>query len=138
MKLMVIVKASQDSEAGVPPSEQLMTEMMKFNEELMKAGVLLDAAGLTPSDRGARIVFSGKERRVVDGPFTETKELVAGYWVLQCKSLAECIAWMKRCPNPHLDDGVVEIRPLFEMEDFPHANAETVERAAAIESAIRS
>ena len=138
MKFMVIVKASKESEAGVPPSEQLMTEMMKFNEELMKAGVLLDAAGLQPSNKGARVVFAGKDRKVVDGPFTETKELVAGYWVLQCKSLAECVEWMKRCPNPHHDDGVVEIRPLFEMEDFPHANAETLERAARIETAIKA
>ena len=138
MKFMVIVKASKDSEAGVQPSEQMLSEMMKFNEELVKAGVLLDANGLQPSSKGARVVFSGRERRVVDGPFAETKELVAGYWVLQCKSLAECIEWMKRCPNPYLDDGVVEIRPIFEMEDFGNANAETLERAAKIDAAIKA
>lgn len=136
MKFMVIVKATKDSEAGVPPSEQMLSEMMAFNEELVKAGVLLEAAGLLPSSKGARVVFSGSDRRVVDGPFSETKELVAGYWVLQCKSLEECVAWMKRCPNPHLADGVVEIRPLAELEDFPNANAETLERAARIDAAI--
>lgn len=138
MKFMVIVKASNDSEAGVLPSEQLLSEMTKFNEELQKAGILLDAAGLQPSSKSARIEFHGKERRVVDGPFTETKELVAGYWVLQCKSLAECIEWMKRCPNPHEEDGVIEIRPFFELDDFPQASAETRERLQRIESAIRS
>ena len=138
MKFMVIVKASKDSEAGVQPSEHMLSEMMKFNEELMKAGVLLDASGLQPSSKGARVVFSGKERRVVDGPFAETKELVAGYWVLQCKSLAECVEWIKRCPNPYLDDGVVEIRPFYEMEDFGNANAETLARAARIDAAIKA
>lgn len=137
MKFMVIVKASKESEAGVPPSAQLMSEMMKFNEELAKAGILLDAAGLLPSSKGTRIVYEGKERRIVDGPFTETKELVAGYWVLQCKSLEECVAWMKRCPNPHLDDGVIEIRTMAEMEDFPQATDETRERAAKIEASIK-
>lgn len=137
MKFMVIVKASKKSEAGVLPSEQAMSEMMKFNEELMKAGVLLDAAGLQPSSKGARIVFTGPDRHVVDGPFTETKELVAGYWMLQCKSLEECVAWLRRCPNTDLEDGVIEIRPLYEMEDFPDANAETLERAARIDRAIK-
>ncbi|MBL9013547.1 MAG: YciI family protein [Myxococcales bacterium] len=137
MKFMVIVKASKDSEAGVQPSELMLSEMMKFNEELMKAGVLLDASGLQPSSKGVRVVFSGKERRVVDGPFTETKELIAGYWVLQCKSLAECVEWIKRCPNPYLEDGAVEIRPFYEMEDFGNANAETLERAARIDAAIK-
>jgi len=118
MRVMVMVKASKDSEAGVMPSEQLLTEMGKFNEELVKAGILLAADGLHPSSKGVRVRFSGKDRTVVDGPFAETKELVAGYWIWQVKSMAEAIAWLKRCPNPMYEDSDVEIRPIFSPEDF--------------------
>jgi hypothetical protein len=115
---MVIVKASKDSEAGVMPSQQLLSEMGKFNEELAKAGVLLAAEGLHPSSKGVRVRFSGKMRTVIDGPFAETKELIAGFWLWQVKSLADAIEWLKRCPNPHNEVGEVEIRPVFEAEDF--------------------
>jgi hypothetical protein len=118
MRFMVIVKASKDSEAGKMPSEELLGAMAKFNEEMVKAGIMLDGAGLKPSSRGARIRFSGNKRTVVDGPFAETKELIAGYWIIQVKNKAEAIEWMKRCPNPHEEDGDIEIREFFEMEDF--------------------
>jgi hypothetical protein len=118
MRFMVIVKASNDSEAGVMPSEQLLREMGQFNEELVKAGVMLAGDGLHPSSKGARVKFSGSKRTVVDGPFAETKELVAGFWIWQCKSLAEAIDWAKRCPNPTGEDGELEIRQVFEAEDF--------------------
>ncbi|HKA42771.1 MAG TPA: YciI family protein [Burkholderiales bacterium] len=118
MRFMVIVKASKESEAGVMPSPQLLAEMGKFNEELKKAGVLLAADGLQASSKGARVRFSGAKRTVIDGPFAETKELVAGYWIWQCKSKREAIEWLKRCPNPHNEDCEVEIRQVFEAEDF--------------------
>jgi hypothetical protein len=118
MRFMVIVKASKDSEAGRMPSEELLGAMAKFNEDMVKAGILLDAAGLQPSSKGARIRFSGKERSVIDGPFAETKELIAGYWIIQVKSTAEAIEWMRRCPNPHEQDGEIEIRQFFEIGDF--------------------
>jgi len=118
---MVIVKATKDSEAGVMPSQQLLTEMGKFNEELAKAGVLLAGDGLHPSSKGVRVRFSGKSRTVIDGPFAETKELIAGFWLWQVKSMEEAIEWLKRCPNPHNEDGEVEIRPVFEPEDFGDA-----------------
>ncbi len=118
MRVMVIVKATPSSEAGIMPSEKLITEMGKFNEELVKAGVMLAGEGLQPTSRGARVEFSGKQRTVIDGPFTETKELIAGFWLWQVRSMAEAIEWVKRCPNPHLEDSVIEIRPLFEAEDF--------------------
>jgi hypothetical protein len=118
MRFMVIVKASEDSEAGRMPSEELLAAMAKFNEDMVKAGILLDAAGLQPSSKGTRIRFSGKERTVIDGPFAETKELIAGYWIIQVKSMAEAIEWMRRCPNPHEQDGEIEIRQFFEIEDF--------------------
>src|SRR5207302_8586329 len=118
MRFMVFVKASKDSEAGVLPSEQLLAEMTRYNEELVKAGVLLAAEGLTPSSKGARVRFSGKKRTVIDGPFTETKELIAGFWLWQVKSKEEAIEWVKRCPNPHHEDGEIEIRQVFEPEDF--------------------
>ena len=119
MRFMVLVKANEDSEAGVMPSEKMLTEMGKFNEELVKAGVMLAGEGLQPSSKGARIKFSGDERTVVDGPFTETKELIAGYWVIQAKDWEEAIEWMKRCPNPADEqDGEIEIRQIFEAEDF--------------------
>ena len=113
MKVLVIVKASKDSEAGKMPSQELITEMGKFNEELAKAGVLLAAEGLAPSSKGARVGFRGKERYVTDGPFAETKELIAGFWLWEVKSMEEAIDWVKRCPNPHDEPGEVEIRPLF-------------------------
>lgn len=118
MRVMVIVKASKDSEAGVMPSEELLTEMGKFNEELVKAGVMLAGEGLHPSSKGARIQFSGTKRTVVDGPFSETKELVAGFWLWQVRSMEEAIEWAKRCPNPHPGESELEIRQVFEAEDF--------------------
>jgi hypothetical protein len=118
MRFMVLIKATKDTEAGVMPSERLLTEMGNFNEELVKAGVMRAGEGLHPSSKGARIKFSGGKRTVVDGPFAETKELIAGYWLWQCKSKEEAIEWMMRCPNPHHEDGEVEIRQVFEAEDF--------------------
>ena len=118
MRFMVIVKASKDSEAGKMPSEEMLGAMAKFNEEMVKAGIMLDGAGLKPSSQGARIRFSGAKRTVIDGPFTETKELIAGYWIIQVKNKAEAIEWMKRCPNPHEEDCEIEIRPFYELEDF--------------------
>jgi hypothetical protein len=118
MKFMVIVKATKDSEAGVMPSEQLLTEMGKYNEELAKAGIMLAGEGLHPSSKGARVRFSGKQRSVIDGPFAETKELIAGYWMWKCKSREEAIEWVKRCPNPMPGDSEIEIRQVFEAEDF--------------------
>src|SRR5512140_1719996 len=116
MRFMIIVKATKDSEAGVMPDEKLLKDMMKFNEELVKAGVMLAGEGLHPSSKGARVRFSGKNRTVVDGPFAETKELIAGYWMWQVKSLAEAIEWVKRCPNPFAVDSEIEIRQVFEGE----------------------
>ena len=118
MKFMMIVKASKDSEAGKMPSEELLSRMAKYNEELMKAGVLLDLAGLQPSSKGTRIKFSGGKRTIVDGPFTEAKELIAGYWIIQVKSREEAIEWVKRCPNPMEGESEIEIRQIFEAEDF--------------------
>lgn len=118
MRFMILVKASKESEAGVMPSKQLLTEMGKFNEELVKAGVMLAAEGLHPSSKGARVKFSGGKRTVIDGPFAETKELIAGFWIWQVKSKEEAIAWVKRCPNPHKEKAEIEIRQVFEAEDF--------------------
>jgi hypothetical protein len=118
MRFMILVKASKDTEAGVMPSQELLAEMGKFNEELVKAGILLAGEGLQASSKGARVKFSGGQRTVIDGPFAETKELVAGYWLWQCKSKEEAIEWVKRCPNPTGADGVVEIRQVFSAEDF--------------------
>ncbi len=118
MRCMVLVKASKESEAGVMPSEKLLSDMMKFNEELVKAGIMLAGEGLQPSSKGARVRFSGNQRTVIDGPFTETKELVAGYWLWQVKSLDEAIEWVKRCPNPMEGDSEIEIRQIFEAADF--------------------
>ncbi len=118
MRFMVMVKATPDSEAGALPSEELLAAMGRYNEELAKAGVMLAGEGLHSSARGARVRFSGASRTVVDGPFAETKELVAGYWIFQCKSLEECIEWVKRCPNPMPSDSEIEIRQVFELEDF--------------------
>ncbi len=118
MRCMVIVKANQDSEAGVMPTQELLTEMGKFNEELVKAGVMLAGDGLHPSSKGKRVRFSREKRTVVDGPFAETKELIAGYWLWQVKSIEEAVEWVKRCPNPGCGDSEIEIRPVFEAEDF--------------------
>ena len=118
MRFMVIVKATADSEAGVMPSEQLLAAMGQFNEELVKAGVMQAGEGLQPSSKGARVRFSGSQRSVVDGPFAETKELIAGFWIWQVESLQACIDWVKRCPNPMPGDSEIEIRQIFEAEDF--------------------
>ncbi|HXE58247.1 MAG TPA: YciI family protein [Gemmatimonadales bacterium] len=119
MRVMVIVKATKNSEAGVMPSEQLFAEMGKYNEELVKAGVMLAGEGLHPSSKGKRVVFSGGKKTVVDGPFAETKELVAGFWLWQVKSMDEALEWVKRCPDPMPgEESVIEIRPVFEAEDF--------------------
>jgi hypothetical protein len=118
MRVMVLIKANKDSEAGVMPSQELLTEMGAFNEELVKAGVMLAGEGLHPSSKGARVLFSGSDRKVIDGPFAETKELLAGYWLWQVKSMDEAIEWAKRIPNPTGEEGVVELRPVFEAEDF--------------------
>lgn len=134
MRFMVIVKATKDSEAGVLPSKELITEMGKFNQELIDAGVLLAADGLHPSSRGARVRFSGGKRTVIDGPFAETKELIAGYWLWQVKSKEEAIEWVKRCPNPHCEDSEIEIRQIFEPEDFGPALAPEIK---AQEEALR-
>jgi hypothetical protein len=130
MRFMVMVKASKDSEAGRLPTEEGLAAMAKFNEEMVKAGVMLDGSGLQASSKGARIAFTGGKmgersgtRRVVDGPFAETKELIAGYWIIQVRDKAEAIAWMKRCPKPHDDDCEIEIRQLFELEDFGESPA---------------
>ena len=121
MKFMVIVKATKESEAGVMPSTEMLTAMGNYNEELVKAGVLLAGEGLHPSSRGARVRFSGTSRTVVDGPFTETKELIAGFWILQVRSKEECIEWVKRCPNPMQGPSEIEIRQVFDADDFGEA-----------------
>ena len=118
MRFMVIVKASKDSEAGVLPSQKLLEEMGRFNEELVKAGVMLAGEGLQASSKGARVRFSGTKRTVTDGPFTESKEFIAGFWIWQVKSIQEAIEWVKRCPNPHEGESEIEIRQIFENEDF--------------------
>ena len=136
MRFMVIVKATKDSEAGVLPSKQLLADMGKYNEELAKAGVLLDLSGLQPSSKGARVKFSGGKRTVIDGPFTESKELIAGYWLIQVKSREEAIEWAKRVPAPHGEgaEGEIEIRQLFELEDF--GPGEAVDRARKLEKKL--
>lgn len=118
MRVMVMVKATTDSEAGTMPSEQMLAEMGRFNEELINAGVMLAGEGLHPTSKGARVKFDGRQRTVVDGPFAETKELVAGFWLWQVRSMEEAIEWVKRCPNPMPGPSEIEIRPVFEAEDF--------------------
>ncbi len=135
MRFMILVKASNESEAGVMPSERLLTEMGNFNEKLTKAGVLLAAEGLHPSSKGARVRFSGAKRTVIDGPFAETKELIAGYWLWQVKSKEEAVEWVKRCPNPHNEEGEIEIRQVFEPDDF---GAEFTPELRKQEAAIRA
>jgi hypothetical protein len=121
MRVMVIVKATKDSEAGVMPSTKLLEDMGKFNEELVKAGIMLAGDGLKPSSKGKRVKFSGQKRTVVDGPFAETKELVAGFWIWQVRSMEEAVEWVRRCPNPMEGESEIEIRPVFEAEDFGEA-----------------
>jgi hypothetical protein len=118
MKVMVIVKATQSSEAGLMPTNELLTAMGNYNEELVKAGIMLAGEGLHPSSKAVRVRFSGADRVVTDGPFVETKELIAGFWLWQVKSMEEAIEWVKRCPNPMMEDSDIDIRPVFEMEDF--------------------
>ena len=138
MRVMVFVKANEDTEAGTPPDTEMLNEMGKFNEELVKAGIMLDGEGLQPSSKGARIVFSGDDRTVVDGPFTETKELVAGYWVWQVRDMDEAIEWAKRCPNPTGAEGVLELRPVYELDDFgDQVTAEVRERDERLRSQIQ-
>ena len=134
MRVMVIVKANEDTEAGVMPSTELLTAMGKYNEELVKAGVMLAGEGLHPSSKGKRVRFSGTDRTVIDGPFAETKELIAGFWILQVKSMDEAVEWVKRCPNPMEGESEIEIRQVFEAEDFgdrAHARAARAGGAAA-------
>jgi hypothetical protein len=118
MRVMVMVKATQESEAGVMPSQQLLTDMMKFNEELVNAGVMLAGEGLHPSSKAKRVHFSGSKRTVTDGPFAETKELIAGFWIWKVNSMEEAVEWVKKCPNPMNGDSDVDIRPIFEVEEF--------------------
>jgi hypothetical protein len=133
MRFMVMVKSTPDSENGAMPSEEMLAAMGAYNEELAKAGVMLSGEGLHPSSKGARVHFSGRDRTVVDGPFTEAKELVAGYWIMETKSLEECIEWVKRCPNPMMVESDIEIRQVFEAEDFGEAyTPELQERAARV------
>jgi len=124
MRFMVMVKATKESEAGVMPSEQLLADMGKYNEELVKAGIMLAGEGLQPSGKGARVRFSGTKRTVIDGPFAETKELVAGFWIWQVKSKEEAIEWLKRCPNPMPGESEIELRQIFEFEDFGELSPE--------------
>jgi hypothetical protein len=118
MRVMVIVKASKESEAGGMPDEKMLSEMGKYNEELVKAGIMVAGEGLHPTSKAKRVHFSGTKRTVIDGPFAETKELIAGYWIWQVKSMDEAVEWLKRCPNPHNEESDVDIRPVFEVEDF--------------------
>lgn len=121
MRVMVIVKANKESEAGVLPDERLLTDMHKFNEELVSAGIMQAGEGLHPSQEGTRVRFSGTSRTVYDGPFTETKELIAGFWIWEVKSMDEAVAWVKRCPNPHVGDSEIEIRQIFTADEFGEA-----------------
>ena len=136
MRFMMMVKANKDTEAGIMPEEKLIAAMTKYNEELAKAGVLLDLSGLQPSSKGARVKFSAGKRTVVDGPFVETKELIAGYWLIQVQSKEEAIEWAKRAPAPHGEgtEGEIEIRRLFELEDFAHSAA--IDQARKLEQAL--
>jgi hypothetical protein len=139
MKVMVVVKASKASEAGQMPSQQLLSDMGKFNEELVKAGIMLAGEGLHPSSKGARVRFSGKGRTVIDGPFAETKELIAGFWLWKVSSLQEALDWVKRCPNPHEEECEIEIRPVFEVEDFGDAaTPEIRERDARLRAQVEN
>jgi hypothetical protein len=137
MRFMIMVKADENSEAGVLPDEQLLAAMGRYNEELVKAGVMLAGEGLQPSSKGARVKFSGTKRSVIDGPFTETKELIAGFWLIQVKSKEEAIEWVKRCPNPLEGESEIEIRQVFEAEDFGEAfTPELQEREARLRTQV--
>jgi hypothetical protein len=143
MRVMVIVKATKDSEAGVMPSHKLLADMGNFNEQLVKAGIMLAGDGLKPSTKGKRVKFSGPRRTVVDGPFSETKELIAGYWVWQVRSMEEAVEWVRRCPNPHEGESEIEIRPVFEAEDFgaeftPELRAQEERQRAEIEKRAKA
>ena len=139
MRFMILVKATEDSEAGVMPDEELLTAMGNYNEQLVKAGILLAGEGLQPSSKGARVRFSGKERTVIDGPFSETKELVAGFWLIDVKSKEEAIEWVKRCPNPMYTDSEIEIRQVFELSDFGDAvSPEVAEQSKHLRQAVES
>lgn len=143
MRVMVMVKATKDSEAGVMPTEQLLTDMGRYNEELVRAGIMLAGEGLHPSAKGVRVRFDGPKRTVIDGPFAETKELVAGYWLWQVKSMEEAVEWLKRCPNPMTEASEVEIRPVYEAEDFgaeftPELREQEERLRAAIEASSPS
>ena len=131
MRFMILVKANRDTEAGVLPSTELLTAMGKYNEELVKAGILLAGDGLQPSSKGARVRFSGNKRTVVDGPFSDAKELIAGFWIIQVKSKDEAIEWVKRCPNPTGEESEIEIRQIFEAEDFGPALTPELQKAEA-------
>ena len=140
MRVMVIVKASKESEAGKMPSTELLTAMGRYNEELVKAGVMLAGEGLRPSSKGKRVRFSGKSRTLIDGPFAETKELIAGFWLWQVKSMEEAVEWARRCPNPMEGDSELELRPVFEAEDFgaeftPELRAQEDRLRAQVEAA---
>jgi hypothetical protein len=137
MRVMVMVKATEDSEAGRAPTQELMDAMMKYNEELVKAGIMLAGDGLKPTSAAKRVRFEGTTRTVTDGPFTETRELVAGYWIWQVKDMDEAVAWVKRCPNPMFGPSDIDIRPLYEMEDFAEAlTPESIEREARLRKEI--
>lgn len=139
MRFMIIIKATPESEKGAPPDEKLLTEMGKFNEELVAAGIMLAGEGLQASSKGARIHFSGNKRTVTDGPFSETKELIAGFWIWQCKSKEEAIEWVKRCPNPFNEESEIEIRQVFELEDFgPELSAEVRESEERLRAELAS
>jgi hypothetical protein len=135
---MLMVRATADSENGSPPDVEIMTQMMKFNEEMVKAGVMLAGEGLQPSSKGARVRFSGSKRTVVDGPFAETKELIAGFWILQVRSKEEALEWAKRCPPPFRDGGELELRQIFEAEDFAQAPAELMEKEAELRATVEA
>lgn len=142
MRFMILVKADAHSEAGVMPREDMLAEMGRFNEELVQAGVMQAGEGLHPSSRGARVRFAGRDRQVVDGPFAETKELIAGFWIWKCVSLQEAIAWVKRCPNPMLGESEIEIRQIFEAEDFgaeftPELRAQEEQLRTRVEEQLR-
>jgi len=133
MRVMVLVKANKETEAGALPSQEILTKMGKFNEELVKAGIMLAAEGLKASSKGKRVRFSGTKRTVIDGPFTESKELIAGFWLWQVRSMEEAVEWLKRCPNPHPEETEVEIRQVFEAEDFgPNFTPELKEQEARL------
>jgi hypothetical protein len=136
MRVMVIVKATKDSEAGALPPEGLLSEMMKYNEELVKAGIMLAGDGLQPSSKGKRVKFNGAKRTVVDGPFSETKELIAGYWLWQVRSMEEAVEWVKRCPNPMPGESEIDIRQVFETTDFPEATPDILAKEKELSAKI--